>query len=57
MVMKKGYNMQSVSIAKTGSQVAKPKVVAFMGKIECKKYPKTGWNSCVKSSGVGEKTA
>ena len=26
----------------------KPKVVAFMGKAECKKYPKEVWNSMTK---------
>ena len=37
--------MQSVHIAKNRSQPVKHKVVAFMGKIECKKYPKAVWNS------------
>ena len=40
MVMKKGFSMQSIHIAKIRSQPVKPKLVAFMGKIECKKYPK-----------------
>ena len=44
MVMKKGYQMQSIQLAKTGSQPAKTKVAAFMGKIECKKYPMAVWN-------------
>ena len=37
MVMMKDYNIQSVHIVKTISQLLKPKVVPFMGKIECKK--------------------
>ena len=37
MVSKTGYTMQPIHIAKTRSQSAKPKVTAFMGKIECKK--------------------
>ena len=45
MVTKKGSSMQSVHIAKNRSQPVKHKVVAFMGKIECKKYPKAVWNS------------
>ena len=36
---------QSVHIAKTKGQPPKLKVVAFIGKIECKKYPKAVWNS------------
>ena len=40
MVTKKGYTMQSILIAKTRSQPAKPKVVILMGNIEFKKYPK-----------------
>ena len=48
MVIKKGYNLQSIHIAKTGSQPAKPKVVAFMGIIECKNCPKSVWNSMFK---------
>ena len=44
MGTKKGYNMQSIHTAKTRHQPAKPKVVVFTGKIECKKYPKTVWN-------------
>ena len=48
MVMKKCYNIQSLCIAKTGSQSAKPNVVAFMGKLECKKYLKAVWNSVYK---------
>ena len=45
MVMKKRLIMQSVGIMKTGSQPVRPKMAAFMGKIECKKYPKAAWNS------------
>ena len=44
MVMKKGTSMQSICIAKTGNQRVKPKLAAFAGKIECKKYPKEVWN-------------
>ena len=40
--------MQSLCIAKTGSQPIRPKVAAFMGKIECKKYTKAVWNSMSK---------
>ena len=45
MVTKKGSTMQSIQIPKTGSQPVKPKVVAFMGKVECKKYSKAVCNS------------
>ena len=45
MVVKKGNTMQSIPITKTAGQQAKPRVAAFMGKIECKKYPKAVWNS------------
>ena len=45
MVTKNGLTKQSVCIAKMGSQPVKPKVVAFTGKVECKKYPKAIWNS------------
>ena len=48
MVTKKNLFVQSVHIAKTGSQPVRPKVMAFMGKIECKKYPKAVWNSITK---------
>ena len=44
MVMKEGYNIQSVYIAKTGIPSAKPKVIPFMGEIEYEKYPKAVWN-------------
>ena len=40
--------MQSVHVVKTVSQPVRPKVVAFMGKVECKKYPKPVWNSMIK---------
>ena len=33
MIMKEGYNMQLIHIAKTRSQPAKPKVAAFIWKI------------------------
>ena len=36
--------MQFIHIAKTKSQWVKTKVVAFMGKIVCKKYAKAVWN-------------
>ena len=39
MITKEGNAMQSICVAKTESKVAKPKVAAFMGKIECNKYP------------------
>ena len=42
--MKKGQIMQSVQVVKTGRQPVRAKVVAFMGKVECKKYPKAVWN-------------
>ena len=45
MVTKKGTSMQSFCIAKIGSQLARHKVVAFTGKVECKKYSKAVWNS------------
>ena len=45
VVTKKGYNVKSIHIAKTGSQPAKPKVVSFMAKIECQKYLKAVWHS------------
>ena len=48
MVIKKSLIMQSVHIAKTGIQVVRPKVAAFTGKVECKKYPKAVWNSMTK---------
>ena len=48
MVMKKGPSMQSVHIVKTRSQPVRPKVVAFIGKVECKKYPKAVWNFVMK---------
>ena len=47
-VTKKGVLMQSIHIAQIRSQSLKPKVVAFMEKIECKKYPKAVWNSMAK---------
>ena len=40
--------MQSVWIAKTGSQAVRPNVTSFMGKVECKKYHKAFWNSMMK---------
>ena len=48
MVMKECASMQYVHIAKTESQWVKPKVAAFMGKIESNKYPKAVWNSMTK---------
>ena len=45
MVTRKGLIMQSVQIATTKSQTVRHKVLAFMGKVECKKYPKAVWNS------------
>ena len=43
MVTKKSLIMQSVQIANTRSQRVRPKVAAFRGKVECKKYPKAVW--------------
>ena len=40
MVTKNDLILQSVWIAKTGSQPVRPKVMVFTGKVECKKYPK-----------------
>ena len=40
MVTKKILIEQYVDIAKTGSQQVRCKVATFVGKIECKKYPK-----------------
>ena len=37
--------MQSIHIAKTKSQPAKPRVAVFMGKTERKKYKRAVWNS------------
>ena len=48
MVMKKGPSMQSVYVAKAGSHLVRPKVVAFTGKVECKKYPKAVLNFITK---------
>ena len=42
--MKKGTSMQSVHFARTRSKPVKPKVVAFMGKVKCKK--------CTRQSGT-----
>ena len=44
MVTKNSILMQSVHIAETGCQLVKLKVVTFMGKMDCKKYPKAVWN-------------
>ena len=40
MVTKKGPSMQSVYIAKTGSQPEWPNMAKLHGKVECKTYPK-----------------
>ena len=53
IVAKKSYSMQSVHITKTRNQSVKPKVAAFIRKIECKKYHKTLLNSM---SNAAEKT-
>ena len=45
IVTKEGLIMQSVQIANTGSKPVRPRVAAFMRKVECKKYPKAVWNS------------
>ena len=47
-IMKKSIIMQSVHIARSGSQPVMPNVAVFMGKVECKKYPKAVWNSMTK---------
>ena len=44
MVVKNIYTVQSIHIVKTRSQPMKPRVAAFMVKIECKKYPKVVCN-------------
>ena len=48
MVTKMGLIAKSVWVVKTRSQPMRPKVAAFMGKVECKKYPKADWNSMTK---------
>ena len=48
LVMEKSTSMQSVHIVRTRNQPVKRKVVAFMGIIECKNYPKAVWNSMTK---------
>ena len=48
MVMKKGTSMQSIHIVRTRSQLVMAKVVAFMKKVEGKKYPKAVWKSMTK---------
>ena len=45
MVRKKSYTKQSIRTAKTRHQPVMPKVVTYVGKIECKKYSKAVWNS------------
>ena len=45
MVTKKSNNLQSVHIAMTGSQPTKPKLMPFIGKVECEKYSTAAWNS------------
>ena len=52
-VMKKGPSMQPINIARTESQPAKPKVAAFTGKVECKKYSTAVWNLIKKASDAG----
>ena len=48
VVTKKTLVMQSVRIAKTGSQLVRPKVVVYMRKIACKKDSKAALNSMTK---------
>ena len=45
MVMKKSKAMQSIQIVMIRSQPLMTMVMTFMGKIDCKKYPKAVWNS------------
>ena len=45
MITKKGFHVQSVHIAMTGSQPAKPKMMLYMGKVEYEKYPNAMYNS------------
>ena len=51
MVMKKRPSIQSVCITKTRSQPIK--VTAFMGKVECMKFPKAFWNSMTRAADAG----
>ena len=48
MVAKKGLIMQSVWFEKTGNQLVRPKVAAYTGEVECKKYLKAVWYSMTK---------
>ena len=52
MITKKGTSMQSIHISKARSCPVKPKVVAFIGKIECKKYPMAVWNTMTKEQQI-----
>ena len=45
IITEKGYLMQSIHIAKTGSQPTRLRVAAFTGKIECKNNFKVVRNS------------
>ena len=56
IIMMNGTSMQSIHIAKIRSQLAKPKVVAFMGTIGCKKYPKAACNSEKGAAAAGKTT-
>ena len=44
MITKKGINMQSVCIPKSGSQLVKPKVATFTEKNKYMKYLREIWN-------------
>ena len=52
VVTKKGISMQSLHIAKIWNHLMKPKEVAFMGKIKCKRNPKAIWNSMTKEQQI-----
>ena len=63
MVTKEGLIMPSVQIATTRSQSVRPKVVVFMGKVECKNNPKQfgipwlGSKSCRSESSKNSKAS
>ena len=51
MVTKKGTSIKSGCFVKNMSQPVKLKVMAFMGKVGCKKYHKAVLNSITKCAG------
>ena len=42
--------LHSICVAMMRSQLSKPELMLFSGKIEYKNYPKTVWNSCPENS-------